>query len=83
MLDLVSASRRRVSVLPWRCFPDVRRLLQHPRPTADPSVPSSPPNAPEDTRPTPPNGTVSKEYVVLNKYIEWAEREVLVMVVYT
>jgi hypothetical protein len=27
------------SALPWRCFPVTRRQLQHPRPTADPSVP--------------------------------------------
>jgi hypothetical protein len=27
------------SAIPWCCFPAVRRQLQHPRPTADPSVP--------------------------------------------
>jgi hypothetical protein len=27
------------SALPWRCFPAARRQLQHPRPTARPSVP--------------------------------------------
>jgi hypothetical protein len=42
MLDLMSASRRRASALPWPCFPAVRNPLQHPRPILGPSAPSSP-----------------------------------------
>jgi hypothetical protein len=40
MLDLMGFGRRRVSALLMRCFPDVCRMFQHPRPTVDPTVPS-------------------------------------------
>jgi hypothetical protein len=39
------AGRRLASALSWRCFPAGHFQLQHPRPTADPAVPSSPSNA--------------------------------------
>jgi hypothetical protein len=39
------AGRRPASALSWRCFPVGHHQLQHPRPTADPAVPSSPSNA--------------------------------------
>jgi hypothetical protein len=39
------ARRWLASALSLRCFPAVHHKLQHPRPTADPAVPSSPSNA--------------------------------------
>jgi hypothetical protein len=56
--------------MPWR-------QLQHPRPTADPSMPSFPPHALEDAYPIPPNGAVSKEYVVLKEHIGRAVLDIL------
>jgi hypothetical protein len=38
-LRLSQGWRLRASAVPYRCFPAVRRKLQHPRPSADPSVP--------------------------------------------
>jgi hypothetical protein len=37
--------RRLASALSWRCFPAGHHQLQHPLPTANPAVPSSPSNA--------------------------------------
>jgi hypothetical protein len=41
------AGRRLASALSWHCFPAGHRQLQHPPPTADPAVPSSPSKAAE------------------------------------
>jgi hypothetical protein len=66
-------------------YPSVtfRRQLQHPRPTADPSVPSSPSHTLEVTCPTPPNETVS--YLVVSsfgKHIGRPEHKILAPVAY-
>jgi hypothetical protein len=44
------------SALPWRCFPAARRQLQHPRPTADPSVPPFAKKCFADNAPAPSSG---------------------------
>jgi hypothetical protein len=82
MLDLTSACRRRASALPWCCFPDVGRQLQHPRPTVDPSVPFSPTYMSLYTPPTPllSYRLSISEYHVAKKQIELAEREILELV---
>jgi hypothetical protein len=80
LLDLMSVGRRRVRAVTWRYFSAVRRQLHHTRPADDPYVLSSPPHAPRDTCPTPSNGTVFEDYLVLN--IERPERKILVTVVY-
>jgi hypothetical protein len=38
-LRLSQGWRLLASAVPYRCFPAIRRQLQHPRPSADPSVP--------------------------------------------
>ena len=43
--DRHRAGRQLASALSWRCFPAGHHQLQHPPPTADPAVPSSPSNA--------------------------------------
>jgi hypothetical protein len=55
------ARRHVASAISWRCFPVVRRKLQHTQPAADPSVPSSPGNISHVHGPTPSNGTVYEE----------------------
>jgi hypothetical protein len=82
MLDLMNVSRRRASTLPWRRIPVVRLQLQHPRPTIDMCVPSSPPYALEDTCFIPPDETVSEEDVVLKQHSERAVHAILVLVKY-
>jgi hypothetical protein len=52
-LETHRARRLLASALPWRCFPAVRRELQHPRRTADPSVPPFAKNI-RRRRPRPP-----------------------------
>jgi hypothetical protein len=78
LLDLRSGGRRRASALPCRCFRAIRRHLQHPCPTANPSVHSSPIYF-TYTSPIPPNGTVLEELSVEEKHIGLAEREILVL----
>jgi hypothetical protein len=77
MLDLMSASRRRASAVPWRCFHVVRRQLQYPRSTVDPSVPFSPNNVSK----APPR-LLTREYVRVScrqKHVGLAEREILAL----
>jgi hypothetical protein len=67
------------SALPWRCFPDVRRELQHPRPTAYSSVPPFAKKYFADAAPA----TLSEEDLrVFNreKHIGRPEREISVLV---
>jgi hypothetical protein len=53
-LDFMSDCRLLPSVLPWRCFPTVRHMFQHPQPTVVPAVLSSHPHAPEMFTPSSP-----------------------------
>jgi hypothetical protein len=55
-LESHRVGRLLASALPWRCFPAARRELQHPRPTADPSVPPFAKKYFADTTPTPLSG---------------------------
>jgi hypothetical protein len=71
--DWHKAGRRLASALSWRCFSAGHHQLQHPPPTADPAVPSSPSNA--AVVHAPPLGVF-----VCEKNIGRAEREILVPV---
>jgi hypothetical protein len=62
------AGRRLASALSWRFFPDGHHQLQHPPPTADPAVPSSPSNAPEVQVP-PPRGRTVLSSICMRKNI--------------
>jgi hypothetical protein len=72
-------SRVLASAIPWCCVPDVRRQLQHPRPSADPSVPFLAKKCFEDAAPPPCRESIC-EYLVVEKTYRTAEREILVMV---
>jgi hypothetical protein len=73
------ARRLLASALPWRCFPAARRQLQHPRPTADPSIPPVAKNISQTPSPPPCRESVC-EYSVPRKHIGRPEREILVLV---
>jgi hypothetical protein len=75
------ASRRLASALSWRCFPAGHHKLQHPPPTVDPAVPSSPLNACGVHAPPLEVGLYSG-VSVREKHIGRAEREILVPVLH-
>ena len=77
--DRHRAGRQLASALSWRCFPAGHHQLQHPPPTADPAVPSSPSNAAVVQAPL----LKVRLYLgvsVREKHIGRAEREILVPV---
>jgi hypothetical protein len=73
------ARRRLASALSWRCFPAGHFELQHPPPTADPTVPSSPSNTHVVQVPPPRSKTVLNS-MYAKRHIGRAEREILVPV---
>jgi hypothetical protein len=80
--DWHKAGRRLASALSWRCFPVGHHQLQHPPPSADPAVPSSPSNAHVVHAPPPRGGTVCRSISPRKKHIGRAEREILVPVLH-
>jgi hypothetical protein len=72
------ATRLLASALPLRCFPAVRRQLQYPRPTADPSVLPFATNISQSPAPPPFRERICW-YSIAKKHIGLAEREILVM----
>jgi hypothetical protein len=78
--DIHRAGRRIAIAIPWFCFLEVRRHLQHPRPTADLAVQSAPPHASKIL--VLPNGELSEVYMALTKHIGRPQWEILALVVY-
>jgi hypothetical protein len=78
-LEARNDGRMLVSAMPWRCFPVVRRQLQHPRPTVDQSVP---PFAKKYFADAALASLSGEEVRVFNreKYIGLAERKISVLV---
>jgi hypothetical protein len=78
-LETHRARRLLTSALPWRCFPVVRHHLEHPRPTAHPSVPPFAKSISQTTPPPPCQERICG-YSIAKKHIGRAKREISMLV---